>query len=907
MIKQIIYITFIATLVGVLAYLFIQINHHTDTDTPNDLIESLPTNPIVIFDIPTLSSVTKNTNYDSEMWKTLIENTAVAQYINSWQKYDSIIKENIELNNIDKNPAIISYHLVGQKAETFFSLRVSNKATEKACKAVLKDEYEKIEKEYNGINIFKLKSEDEMYYYFHDSYFALSTCSILLEQSIRNLNDKIDIDEYLQKVKSTKGSGADINIYLNYDRLQQIIALSTSEKSPLSIRLKNLGNWGEYDYSVDKNNIILNGFSNYDTSDYWQLFAKQDSKKMTIQDALPASSMEFIIFSFDNLNAFRNDYEIYLQKTDKYSAYQNWTEATNKIIENDLKNIFDNIIENEIALRRDNMQTTQRNEALVILKSHSASSSLEKLKNIISYNADKNGKKLSDYQSKLTIDSSTEYDIYQFPFNDSFEYLYGEVFSGFEAKYFCLYENYIFFATNKNTIKEAISVNMLKQTMANDANFAELFSSFSLKNSVFYFSRISNTIPLLQKELGADFCNANGIKADNLSNFYAIAYQMVSANASVYNSIMLNYNTDIKDKPLTLWNSHLDAAPIGKPVLVKNHITNENEICVQDKHHNLYLISYAGRIIWKKPIGEPILGDIIQIDYYKNNKLQIIFNTASKLWLLDRNGNHVERYPISLPSNASTGLSVFDYDKDRNYRIFVPTVDKNIYLFNKEGNVNKDFKFKATEYPLSRPLQYFKIGTNDYLVCADKNRVYMLNRKGQERIKVKEQFSRSKNNDFYLGKDKLSYFATSDKHGKIKKIYTDGSVTTIDLPKTNSDHYFAMEDIDNNDKREFIISTNDSLNVYNDTKKNIYTKVFEKGILSRPYFYKFAANMTKIGLVDYNKNEIYLLDGKDGETYKDFPLVGSTPFSIGFLGTSDWRFNLIVGGENESLYNYKVK
>jgi hypothetical protein len=65
--------------------------------------------------------------------------------------------------------------------------------------------------------------------------------------------------------------------------------------------------------------------------------------------------------------------------------------------------------------------------------------------------------------------------------------------------------------------------------------------------------------------------------------------------------------------------------------------------------------------------------------------------------------------------------------------------------------------------------------------------------------------------------------------------------------------------------------------------------------------------VTKIGLYNKSKNEIYLLNGLDGEMYKDFPLVGTSPFSIGFLATSSWRFNLVVGGQNGSLYNYKIK
>jgi hypothetical protein len=41
-----------------------------------------------------------------------------------------------------------------------------------------------------------------------------------------------------------------------------------------------------------------------------------------------------------------------------------------------------------------------------------------------------------------------------------------------------------------------------------------------------------------------------------------------------------------------------------------------------------------------------ILSEIFQLDYYRNGKLQYLFNTENKLWVIDRNGNPVEKFPI---------------------------------------------------------------------------------------------------------------------------------------------------------------------------------------------------------------------------------------------------------------------
>ena len=82
-----------------------------------------------------------------------------------------------------------------------------------------------------------------------------------------------------------------------------------------------------------------------------------------------------------------------------------------------------------------------------------------------------------------------------------------------------------------------------------------------------------------------------------------------------------------------------------------------------------------------------INSEIFQVDYFRNGKLQLLFSTRNELYLIDRNGNFVEKYPVKLRSPATCGLSVFDYDNNRDYRLFIACEDKHIYAYTKEGNL----------------------------------------------------------------------------------------------------------------------------------------------------------------------------------------------------------------------------
>ena len=70
--------------------------------------------------------------------------------------------------------------------------------------------------------------------------------------------------------------------------------------------------------------------------------------------------------------------------------------------------------------------------------------------------------------------------------------------------------------------------------------------------------------------------------------------------------------------------------------------------------------------------------------------------------------------------------------------------------------------------------------------------------------------------------------------------------------------------------------------------------------------YRFSSRDHKVGMVDSSETNIYLFN-QDGSLYKGFPLEGTSRFSIGFLKTSAYRFNLITGGENNYIYNYRVE
>lgn len=108
----------------------------------------------------------------------------------------------------------------------------------------------------------------------------------------------------------------------------------------------------------------------------------------------------------------------------------------------------------------------------------------------------------------------------------------------------------------------------------------------------------------------------------------------------------------------------------------------------------------------------------------------------------------------------------------------------------------------------------------------------------------------------------------------------------------------------NNPKYVFI--TPHQLTIYNSGMKKTEVTELDKEIQTIGDVYKFSASDHKIGLISKDASRIYLFNS-DGTLYKGFPLKGTSRFSIGFLKSSAYRFNLITGGENNYIYNYRVE
>jgi hypothetical protein len=253
-------------------------------------------------------------------------------------------------------------------------------------------------------------------------------------------------------------------------------------------------------------------------------------------------------------------------------------------------------------------------------------------------------------------------------------------------------------------------------------------------------------------------------------------------------------------------------------------------------------------------------------------------------------------------------MSLFDYEDNKDYRIVIPSVNKQLYMYNIEGNLVEGWDFEGSDYPLKNPPKHYRYKTKDYIVFHDKFRIYILNRRGNKRIEPNSQFKASKKNSFYFepGNETTPSFVTTKPNGTIVKINLSGKIDSVKLNNFSENHYFLYKDLDSDGYKDYIFSDSNKIKVYNREKEKLFEYEINNNISAKPNYYIFSSGDHKLGFPDKIDKKIYLINSK-GELHPGFPLTGISPFSITFLQNLSSNFNLLVGGKNNFLYNYEVK
>jgi hypothetical protein len=889
--------------------------------TPKEVLQAIPGDAVLFAENIDFEFLTESFLPDSRMWNDFLNIAGKSDLDSLIDLTFSQIRSSESLNDYLKKEGLnLSIHKLGKDQLTpllylVYSDVHGNHEFENMILTLLEEKAMVNERKYETETLYDVSGgpgilPGKFTFTCTDGLCLISPSSMLVEEAVRTIHAGSNSlpESGLQKVRGTAGRYVHANLYINYEKLPDLFYPIVKESYWNQLGgISDLASWGELDLDIKQDVVILNGMTHADpdTPLFLGAFAGQSPVRMELHQILPAGTGHFLHLGVGDRTKFKEQILGYMKGLGKGQEYENEVQRLEQLYGFNPLDDLSRIVADEMAWFYIEGETKSQEEELLIIETRSRSETVEVVMKWLEQYLQLNSFDMGSLRYVYRLDNQSRYNIYSLP--DQF--FKGTVPACLFNKYFTVFENYLIFGPSVEMLSRVIYQNVLHKTFVSDPVFHEISDYLSNRSNVTFFFRPYAFLDYKREMLGG---HMDG-QLEKLELFFrripGMVIQYSTEGDLYYHSLSFKYTSQIKDKALTVWESLIDTTVVIKPALVINHNTSEKEIFVQDAAGKVYLINSTGRILWKQPVEGPILGSVQQVDFYKNGKLQYLFNTSEKIHLIDRNGNYVERYPISFRSPATSPLALFDYDKSRNYRLFVATNDRRIYVYDIAGNLITGWNFGKTESKVYGEIQHFRVQGKDYIVVTDQNRSYFLNRRGKERIRLKSRVVLSPRNPITLDmniREAKPRWISTDTSGNIMAVYLDGTVSTLLSEEASTGHFFRLEDMDSDGIPEFILAEGNVLKVTNQDGKRIFEYKVRNGISEMPDIYKFSASDVKIGITDRSRNKIYLINS-DGSLYEGFPLEGTTRFSIGYFAGSDSRFNLIVGSENNFLYNYSIK
>ena len=850
------------------------VNQKSNFDDP---IIAIPTNASIIYKSKNWNSSWKELE-KSDLWLTITKSDKWKELRSNINNLKNLIKSQYFLTQIENNQNLyISIHDSADDFEFLLSTSANNiELLDLLDTSKFQIKY-KI-RLYDNIKIYEFNNIN---FCIHKNILFFSSSYFLVENSIRQLNNNLSLlnNDSFRKLQLTESKFSNNHIYINYKKLHKLIKENYKINYNKTL-LNNWAEWTELDIKVNKNNILFSGLTllKDSSNNYLSTLINQTPQLILIDKILPSNTESFSVIGISDYKNYYEKYKSFLSKKNNLYKHEKWVDKINEKYNISIENVFISMIENEIGHVNTNSKTNNgKGENYIVLKSPKESLQILDFLN----------KKTSD---DLFNESYRNFNIKKLNISEIISKMLGPLFHSVDENYYCWIDGYLIFANSPTELKTFINNIIAKKTLSNNIYYQNFYENISLKCNFLYYSNPGKK--LLNNKSNETL--KSWINFNDWKNLNAFSYQIISNNKELFfNNIIINYEPFLKDENKLIWSINLGETSSMKPSFVTNHYSRIKEIAIQDDANNLHLINSKGEILWKKKIGSKINSEIKQIDFYKNNKLQMLFNTSDSLYLLDRLGNYVEGFPRKLTFRTKEGLTLFDYDKNKNYRILIPSENNIIYNYDKTGEIVNGWEFKKMENAINNSIYHYVKNNKDYIYIIDnKGNVRIVGRNGKTRKKIgKIPF----NNEFYLNK-KNGEIYTSDKTGNIWVTDFNGNSNIINTFNKSSNFNFIAHDINNDEITEIIISDN-KLNCF-----QLEKKIFENNINSdiKPMTFNFK-NEILLGLKE--SQNIFLINF-NGEI-KYGPIYGEGYFNCSDI-ENDGELNIIVSS-GSLIYNYSLK
>lgn len=725
------------------------------------------------------------------------------------------------------------------------------------------------ERELNGFKILEFSSNKKLFscVQLGDGW-AGSFTPFLIEDVLRTFETQEEqtFKKQMSKVYALPHSKDDAgNIYVHLGNLTSLLKVFPNN---FSADMMRLGEAGLLDIKQTENSITLNGFSlvqKNENNDLLSYFQNQSPVQFNIKQYISNQTMVAVNYGISDGAAFYQKLNLFTNKAVLDSLNDFATVDYSKLFSSLGKELSICFQESRDDLSKVVVFETQKPKEWI--------------------NAFDLLSEASRKEDTVFYERYSTYEIKEIAIANFTGKLFNPLVSGSSQTYYSSIGNYIILSENIESMKKFLEDIDQENVWGKSVAFNKFTESTLLESN---FSIYINT-PLvwssITEKLGPRWRAFVQENQPLLSSFDFGAIQFSHLNESFYTNITWTYS-EFADKnnrkPVKSSDrlvASLGSSIISHPTVVKSHVSGDDEVLIQDSAYVLYHMSADGKVLWQKELNERIVGDIHQVDFFTNGKLQFFFATSRHLHIIDRLGNYVNPYPQEIKLRETVYTTVVDYDKSKKYRFLLADRSGKLWMFDKEAKNLEGWMPKNIEGELIAPAKHYRIRGKDYIMAIRKDGLaYLSTRRGENIRRFPLDLEARPNGDFYLEAGNTlatTNFVCVSKDGFRIRFSLGGKIMSREtLIKPSFETQFSL--LAEQSGKAYVILQQDTkkLTVLTEDGKEIFSNAFVGTNRADVKYYDFGAGKIYFTVTDLEQELSFIYD-ENGKLLNSTPLEGN--------------------------------
>jgi hypothetical protein len=511
--------------------------------------------------------------------------------------------------------------------------------------------------------------------------------------------------------------------------------------------------------------------------------------------------------------------------------------------------------------------------------------------------------KAVEKEDTVFYEKYSTYEIREIEMNDFPGKIFHPLTSGFDQTYYTSIGNTIILSEQLEEIKQFVDDIDQENVWGKSVSFNKFLESTLLESNVSIYVNTPIAWNFLSYRLSPRWKNFISTNQSLLNSLELGAIQFGHLNESFYTNVTWTYSNEVvlpnqKTKKPDRLVTGLSSAIISEPMVIKSHVSRNEEILLQDSLFNLYHFSSEGKILWRKQLDGPIIGEVKQVDFYKNGKLQHFFATTRTLHVIDRLGNYVAPFPAEVKARDLEFVSVVDYDNSKTYRFLVADKSGRLWLYDKEMQNLDGWKALNVDGGLFTPPRHHRIRGKDYMLAIRKDgRAFLMNRRGEIVKGFPLDLDARPAGDCFLevgNSIATTSFTCISRDGFRIKFSLDGKLLSREaLVKPSFETHFSL--VAEQQGKSYLIKRQDAnrLTLLNDEGVEVISNGFVGTNPVSIKYYDFGAGKVYVTITDLSQDTSFIYDGK-GKLLNATPIEGK---AIQLRpGTPDFPKTYVVDG-----------